>query len=141
MTPDIIAAIDQVTAPVCGWCQAELRSDGPSEYYCNDVCQYEWQRLQGVALASPIGRLTNAISIDVTLDIHGFQQAIRNAIASMATAADVASRGLLGLLTEKPMNHNEVDARAHALELHRNRNTGPARQQRAPRSINPGRRR
>lgn len=47
---DILDLIDEVTAPICGWCQLALSADGPSEHFCDDVCQFEWQQLRGVAL-------------------------------------------------------------------------------------------
>lgn len=37
---------------MCGWCQAELRPDGPSEFFCTSACQFEWNRLRGEALTS-----------------------------------------------------------------------------------------
>jgi hypothetical protein len=47
---DIITAIDEVTAAVCGWCQEPLREDGPSFLYCDDECQWEYDQLQGERL-------------------------------------------------------------------------------------------
>lgn len=47
---DIIDLIDDATAPVCGWCQHPLPDDSVSAYYCDDECQYEWERLRGEAL-------------------------------------------------------------------------------------------
>jgi hypothetical protein len=47
---DILDLIDEATAPVCGWCQCRLLGDGPSEYFCDDECQFEWQRLRAEAL-------------------------------------------------------------------------------------------
>lgn len=49
---DILDLIDQATAPVCGWCQAELRPDGPSEFFCDAEHQFEWNRLRGEALTN-----------------------------------------------------------------------------------------
>jgi hypothetical protein len=59
---DIITLIDEATATVCGWCQARLMPDGPSEYYCDDECQFEWQRLRGEALVG--------YQEPVDLDVH-----------------------------------------------------------------------
>lgn len=47
---DILDLIDQATAPVCGWCQTLLAADGVSAYFCDDECQFEWQRLRGEVL-------------------------------------------------------------------------------------------
>lgn len=40
---DIIATIDEVTAPQCGWCNKPLRADGPSDYFCNEQHQTAWR--------------------------------------------------------------------------------------------------
>jgi hypothetical protein len=47
---DILDLIDAVTATVCGWCQQPLPTGGVSEFWCDDECQYEWERLRGEAL-------------------------------------------------------------------------------------------
>lgn len=47
---DILDLIDEATAPACGWCDCRLLGDGPSEYFCDDECQFEWQRLRAETL-------------------------------------------------------------------------------------------
>lgn len=39
---DIIALIDEVTTPHCGWCRNPLAEDGPSRDFCGEVCQGQW---------------------------------------------------------------------------------------------------
>lgn len=56
MTTDIIAAIDEVTAPQCGWCNKPLREDGPSADFCNEQHQMAWQDGTGTPQPSWIGR-------------------------------------------------------------------------------------
>lgn len=40
--PDILDAIDAVTAPACGWCCAPLRPNGPSGDFCDEWHQWQW---------------------------------------------------------------------------------------------------
>lgn len=47
---DILDLIDEVTTPVCGWCQRQLPADGVSAYFCDDDCQHDWQQLRADAL-------------------------------------------------------------------------------------------
>lgn len=39
---DIIALIDEVTTPRCGWCRNPLAEDGPSRDFCGELCQGQW---------------------------------------------------------------------------------------------------
>ncbi|MGZ3140820.1 hypothetical protein ACVDFE_02205 [Lentzea chajnantorensis] len=65
--------------------------------------------------------------------LNGFLDGIRETVEVLAAAIEPAAEALrqLGLLVEEP----PADPKARALWLRRNRNTGPARQQRAPRAI------
>ena len=56
MTADIIAAIDEITAPQCGWCNKPLRADGPSDYFCNEQHQMAWRDGTAAPRPSWIGR-------------------------------------------------------------------------------------
>lgn len=209
---DILDLIDEVTAPVCGWCQTPLRVDGASSYFCAERCQFEWQRLQGdvpkepaladwfVADGRPPARppaapmvrhqftiprglqvrdfvevdLLRATSImardngDGTVSLVNAELRRPAPAAAPAPSPPPAPARLEGLaqtleaigraferwgesgqieqlaamvrqlqdagVVQQPL---PADPRERALELRRNRNTGPAQRRRAPRTIRP----
>jgi hypothetical protein len=69
VTADIIAAIDEVTAPQCGWCNKPLRADGPSDYFCNEQHQMAWRDGTAAPRPSWIGR---ALGEPVRVDVQAF---------------------------------------------------------------------
>lgn len=46
-----LASIDEVTAPTCATCTKPLADDGPSLYYCDDICSDRWHATQAEPLS------------------------------------------------------------------------------------------
>lgn len=131
---DIIAAIDAATAPVCGWCQQSLDPDGPSAYYCNET--HQKYGLTGAPSVNTVPIRPGSIAfVDVVIDLAPFIQTLNEVYAELSHRLTAVGQAFASFQLEA----QATDPRTRALELRRNRNTGPTRPRRAPRTITPRR--
>lgn len=107
---DLLGRIDAAIDGLCP-CGAERR--GGSAYCCDDH-----------TLAAAFLRVSDGVAEGLAAALAPFERALAEAAASVHTNAPSAT-------DEHPM--------LHAIELRRNRNTGPQPNRRTPRQINPRR--
>ncbi|MFC5053584.1 hypothetical protein [Saccharothrix xinjiangensis] len=174
---DLLARIDEVTAPRCGWCTSTLADNAPSGDFCNELHQQLWQgrstlpawsvpprsgalrldlaaasaaaasartpeeRAAAAQYAEQISRDAEQISRDVALRFNQMIEDLKPAFQTLADAVanSLAAVGKLLHAAGFGVPEGSGDAKARALELRRNRNTGPKQHPRAPRQITPRR--
>lgn len=146
--------IDAATSPVCGWCQRTLPPNGPSADFCGELHQSYWHTHHRDVgpLWSPIGvgaavvpcrieQFDTTVYNDHFAEQHAYFAAITTAFtealnASLRAAAQAIQTLIEGLhVTGVIEDENSPDPKARALQLRRNRNTGPAIHRRAPKRI------
>lgn len=134
ITGDILATIDAATDGLCACgCRRPLDPAGPSAWWATEACQGAWQSGRPRVVGAEDIRLLRAA------DITDLLAAINRAIEAFARfARDIAER-LRPLVTALVVAAKPADPVQRALELRRNRNTGPKTPQRAPRRIDPRR--
>lgn len=129
---DLVHRIDAVIGGECGLCRKPLGPDSASPDFCCEQHQINWTRgwPQVVFSAADLARLTETVQVVAT--------ALREAMISTAERLRpiVEAFAEAAAAIERPP---PADPKTRALELRRNRNTGPAMHQRAPRRIDPGR--
>lgn len=135
----------EVVTARCAWCRHSL-DDSPSLYYCDPTCQALWiARATGArptpetlraAIARELSRqaeLANAALRSLAPTIASAMAAVSEAFAGLSSVATALGRQLAPLLEQ---HHAKATAMQRALQARRDRNTGPARTARPPRTIN-----
>ncbi len=138
MSGDVLATIDDAVEGRCACgCGQPLDPDGPSGWFATEGCQWLWQR----------GHADEPVGPRIVIDVRAMAESARAVAAAARAMGEAFARVAREMapafeqlvkagVIEKPL---PADPMRRALELRRNRNTGPRREVRTPRRIDPRR--